>query len=347
VSHIVRKNNLLMRLVSGVVVVAVTAASALLVSNAVAGADPTPGTLGFIILEQPQGTNLTAINSNTTGPCPATSNRADLQVVGPMGVPAAQQIFPASNPFTAVTPIATQFSTTTPFRQQWRVSFQDAVHERGVEVVPTGEYDFTASCLPRFGSTNFGTFTGGLLFDTPMTYHSLPNASGTPTPTPVGTPTDTPMPTPVGTPTDTPMPTDTPTPTPTPISGTAATTTTLTVFPRSAFQGIPVIFLANVAPVGATGTVQFADGTTPLGAPVPVTSGFALFIDTLPTGPHSLTAAFSPTDPAAFTSSTSAPVALTVQPIPGVPANGGPPVRPRFPGFSWIFGFLRFFNFGR
>jgi hypothetical protein len=119
------------------------------------------------------------------------------------------------------------------------------------------------------------------------------------------------------------------------------------VYPRAAFQGIPVIFLANVAPVGATGAVQFADGTTPLGAPVPVSGGFALFIDTLPTGPHSLTAAFSPTDSVAFTSSTSAPVALTVQPIPGVPANGGPPVHPRFPGFSWIFGFLRFFNFGR
>src|SRR5947209_1624733 len=131
VSHIVGKKILLTRLVPGIVVVAVTVGSALLVSNGLASAAPSPGTLGFITLDKPEGTNLTAINSTTSGPCPETSNRADLQVVGPIGVPASQQVFPPSNPFTAVAPIDTQFSTTDPFKQFWRVTFQDAVVERG------------------------------------------------------------------------------------------------------------------------------------------------------------------------------------------------------------------------
>ena len=89
--------------------------------------------------------------------------------------------------------------------------------------------------------------------------------------------------------------------------------TTLKVFPSPAFQGLPVIFLINVVPVGATGTVQFMDGTTVLGVPVPVVAGFALTITMLPKGTHSLSAAFTPADSAAFAPSASAPVSLTVQ----------------------------------
>lgn len=96
-------------------------------------------------------------------------------------------------------------------------------------------------------------------------------------------------------------------------TGAKATRTRLSVFPTPAFQGIPVVFLANVAPANATGTVQFKDGTTTLGAPVPVFSGFALLITTLPKGTHSLAAVFIPTNPAAFASSTSTPVSLTVR----------------------------------
>ncbi|MGH3823893.1 MAG: Ig-like domain repeat protein [Pseudonocardiaceae bacterium] len=95
-------------------------------------------------------------------------------------------------------------------------------------------------------------------------------------------------------------------------TGTKATTTTLTVFPKRAFEGIPVVFLAQVAPRGAAGTVQFVDGTTTLGAPVRVTGGFALLITPLPPGTHSLIAEFTPTGPAAFASSTSPSVSLTV-----------------------------------
>jgi phosphate ABC transporter phosphate-binding protein len=101
-------------------------------------------------------------------------------------------------------------------------------------------------------------------------------------------------------------------------TGATATNTTVKVFPKRAFDGLPLIFLANVAPFGATGTVQFMDGATALGAPVPVTTGFALLIDSLPEGTHTLTAVFTPTDPATHAPSTSSPVPLTVNPFFGV-----------------------------
>jgi hypothetical protein len=87
--------------------------------------------------------------------------------------------------------------------------------------------------------------------------------------------------------------------------------------PRRAVDGVPVIFLANVAPLAAVGAVQFImDGTAALGAPVPVTTtGFALLINSLPEGTHTLTAAFTPTNPAAYAPSTSPPMSLTVSPL--------------------------------
>ncbi|MGH3765476.1 MAG: Ig-like domain-containing protein [Pseudonocardiaceae bacterium] len=91
-----------------------------------------------------------------------------------------------------------------------------------------------------------------------------------------------------------------------------ATTTTLHVVPQSAFAGIPMILQANVAPRGAAGTIQFMDGTTALGPAVPVTLGTALRITTLTTGAHSLTARFTPSNPAAYSPSTSPPISLTV-----------------------------------
>ncbi len=38
------------------------------------------------------------------------------------------------------------------------------------------------------------------------------------------------------------------------------------VFPTPLLQGIPVVLLANIAPHGAVGTIQFMDGTFALGA---------------------------------------------------------------------------------
>ncbi len=91
-------------------------------------------------------------------------------------------------------------------------------------------------------------------------------------------------------------------------SGVMATTTTLRVFSNGASRGRSVIILANVAPLGAAGTIQFFEGTTALDAPVPATAGFALLITTLPAGTHSLAAVFTPINPAIFVPSTSSPM---------------------------------------
>jgi hypothetical protein len=96
--------------------------------------------------------------------------------------------------------------------------------------------------------------------------------------------------------------------------GENATVTTLSVFPTPVLQGTPVVLLANVAPHGAVGTIQFMDGTFALGAPALATDGFALLITSLPKGDHWLTAVFIPTSPAAFVPSASLPVVLTVAP---------------------------------
>src|SRR5581483_2682042 len=82
-SHIVHKK-LLTRLVSGAVVVAVTAGSALLVSS-VANAAPPAGTLGFNTITPAEGTDSTAMSSTTSGPCPTEAKAADLQITGPVG----------------------------------------------------------------------------------------------------------------------------------------------------------------------------------------------------------------------------------------------------------------------
>lgn len=100
-------------------------------------------------------------------------------------------------------------------------------------------------------------------------------------------------------------------------TGAMATTTTLRVAPNPAFQGLPVVLLATVAPRTLSRTVQFEDGTTALGASVPVVGGRAFLITrTLATGTHTLTAVFTPANPAVFGPSTSPPVTLTVDPFP-------------------------------
>ncbi|RVW06923.1 Ig-like domain repeat protein [Prescottella agglutinans] len=71
-----------------------------------------------------------------------------------------------------------------------------------------------------------------------------------------------------------------------------ATNTTVTV-PPSAKTGQPVQLSASVTPGDATGTVQFMDGSTPIGAPVQVVNGAASLPYTFTAaGPHAITAAF-------------------------------------------------------
>ena len=61
---------------------------------------------------------------------------------------------------------------------------------------------------------------------------------------------------------------------------------------------------ATVSPSAAAGTVQFSDGGSNLGGPVTVSSGAATFSGTFALGTHSLAAAFTPSNPAQFGSST-------------------------------------------
>ena len=64
--------------------------------------------------------------------------------------------------------------------------------------------------------------------------------------------------------------------------------------------------IANVAPSDAVGTVQFKDNGHNIDGPVPVFGGVAVGPFTgLPPGQHSVTAVFSPTNPAKFKTSTS------------------------------------------
>jgi hypothetical protein len=99
----------------------------------------------------------------------------------------------------------------------------------------------------------------------------------------------------------------------------ADTTTTLTVFPNVPIpQGVPVLLKATVVPDSATGAVQFQDGATALGNPVPVVSGSATLITSrLTQGTHTLTAVFIPTSPTIYGPSTSPPVSLPVTGSPG------------------------------
>ncbi|WP_052432739.1 Ig-like domain-containing protein [Streptacidiphilus carbonis] len=136
----------------------------------------------------------------------------------------------------------------------------------------SGKYDFTMVCRNAFGATHYGDFTGSIWFTTPTTYQSTDPAG----------------------------------------SQVTATTTTLAVTPTgSATTGSQVTLTAQVSPTAA-GTVQFMDGVNAVGAPVAVVNGTAtLTTSALTQGAHSLSAAFTSTD-AAFGSSTSTATTYTV-----------------------------------
>lgn len=97
-------------------------------------------------------------------------------------------------------------------------------------------------------------------------------------------------------------------------TGAVATRTKLSVIPNAALpRGVPRLLKADVTPVGAVGTVQFKDRGTNVGKPVSVVRGQAWLVTSqLATGSHSLTAVFTPANPAAFGPSTSAAVPVSV-----------------------------------
>jgi hypothetical protein len=285
-------------------VVTVVAGGSLLLGGA-ADAAPAPGTLGRLTFTPTTGLDTQILTATTSAGCSPESNSADMEVTGPVG--ATNPTFPLGTVIT--TTENNTFSTTKPFIISEGVSLKDAADILHTTIQP-GEYDFTVFCQDQDFLTKFGTFTGAIFF-TDATHY---NTGTAPTPTPVG-PTPTPAPTPEVTPTPTPVG-----PTPTPAPGAKVTTTTLLVIhiPLPFGLGGFAIPIANVAPFNAVGTVQFMDGNTNLGGPVPTFGGIVIggFIS-LPPGSHSLTAMFTPTDPAAFAPSTSAAVSLTFQSSPG------------------------------
>jgi hypothetical protein len=92
-----------------------------------------------------------------------------------------------------------------------------------------------------------------------------------------------------------------------------ATITTLAVTPDSPATDATTTetLTATISPATADGTVQFTDGSAPLGSPVTVTDGTASTTATLASGQHTLIAVFITTDPA-FSGSASNAVDYTV-----------------------------------
>jgi hypothetical protein len=90
------------------------------------------------------------------------------------------------------------------------------------------------------------------------------------------------------------------------IADAAMTTTTLEVTPTLPTDAnITEILTAKLTPATAAGTVQFNDGGSTLGERVAIANGTASTTVTLPSGDHSLTAVFIPSDTTAFSGSTS------------------------------------------
>lgn len=97
------------------------------------------------------------------------------------------------------------------------------------------------------------------------------------------------------------------------LAGGSPSTVTLTSSTGGASTfGQPVTFTASVVPAGATGTVQFSDGATPLGTPINLdVSGQATYTTSaLLVGSHTITAAYS--GDGTYGSSTSPPLVQTV-----------------------------------
>jgi hypothetical protein len=97
------------------------------------------------------------------------------------------------------------------------------------------------------------------------------------------------------------------------VNATPGQTQTSLAGPTSSDEGSEVAFTATVAGNQVTGTVQFKDGATNLGAAAPLVGGVAtLRISTLALGSHSIVAAFVSDNTAANAASTSSAVAHTV-----------------------------------
>lgn len=90
------------------------------------------------------------------------------------------------------------------------------------------------------------------------------------------------------------------------------TTTALSVSPATVTVGAEATLAATVTPASAAGELQFKNGSSNIGGPVPVAKGEAKTSVKLPVGSHRLTAEFTPADPGLFAASVSEAKTLTV-----------------------------------
>ncbi len=113
-----------------------------------------------------------------------------------------------------------------------------------------------------------------------------------------------------------------------------ATTTVLAASPTSPQQSGTSVTLTATVTAGASGTVQFENGSTPVGSPVTVTSGSAATsTSTLPVGTDTLNAVFTPTPGNGYGGSTGS-TSFTVTGIPTTTVLTASPSSPQQAGTS-------------
>jgi hypothetical protein len=112
------------------------------------------------------------------------------------------------------------------------------------------------------------------------------------------------------------------------------TTTTLVATPASPQPFGTSVTLTATVTTGATGTVQFENGTTAIGSPVTVAGGSAsISTSTLPVGTDTLNAVFSPTAGTNYGASTGT-TTYTVTALPTTTTLAATPASPQFSGTS-------------
>ena len=237
---------------------------------------------GTITFSQATGQDTTDFSVSTPAACPADDS--DVQVVVTGGnFPTSPIVFADTKGPISAWPTNANGGLNITFGNSMRTLAQNAQVTLLDPGTPAGgtEYTVDVQCVPAFGASD-EDFSGNLWFTSETSFTTVnPSNPATPTTTTVG--------------------------------ATPASPTTV---------GTPVTLTASVSPVAAAGTVIFYDGTTALGAAATVTNGAASLDTTgLGIGTHSITAAFTPADPATYGSSTSSPLTYVVQPAAATPTS--------------------------
>ncbi|MFL5748581.1 MAG: Ig-like domain repeat protein, partial [Niastella sp.] len=108
------------------------------------------------------------------------------------------------------------------------------------------------------------------------------------------------------------------------VAAQTATTTTVTSSNNPSCDNENITLTATVTPSAAAGTVEFFLDGVSLGPPTALVGGVrSLTISSPPTGTYSITAVYTPSNPANFSNSTSAPLSQVVNGSPAVNAITG------------------------